>query len=141
MEAPEAYLRRFVVAMYEWELEAHRLSEEAMAGPHEVDPKRSDKANRRLMKILRRVFDSFVDGRADERGITYCTPPEYSPDEKILSVTKTRSGVEIITEQPPSEYVSHRFLYKLFQREGRWWLRNEKWVIDAEDGSRGEWFL
>jgi hypothetical protein len=139
--APAETLRRFIVAMHEWELEAERLRDAAMCGPHEVDPQQSEDVNKSLMQRLQEIWRTFVEPRGDSRGLTFSTPPEYSPDERILSVRKTRSGVEIVTEQPQSEYVSHRFLYKLFEREGRWWLRNEKWIIDPDDDSREEWFL
>ena len=108
--SPESVLRAFILSMHRWELAAVAASRDSL----DFD---------RIREAERAAFEPYctVKERSHGRCGSFGTPPQYAPDEALISVTVVNTRrVELVTRQSKGRFSRSECRYVLLRKADRW---------------------
>lgn len=120
----------FISEMHSWELKYFPLITEASSSD---DLKIKESARNELLGI----FDKYLTRKERKYGrqvsLSCSEPPEYSPDERVVTVEELKGKVIVVTEQLHG--FKNQFRYILHSRGGEWKIDRKDRYSDFE----GKW--
>lgn len=121
----EKVLKKFIIQMNQWELKYYELFRNEGISVHEDAAK----------KELDDIYDLFCTRKERKQGrqvsLSCGEPPEYSPDEKVLSSELNKNKCVFITQQYTE--AKDKFRYTLQFKEDEWRIDKKERFSFYED--------
>ncbi|MFP1750726.1 NTF2 fold immunity protein [Lonsdalea quercina] len=121
----EAVLKEFIIQMNKWELKYYPLFRNEGMTVHKDTAK----------KDLDDIYDLFCTKKERKQGrqvsLSCGEPPEYSPDEEILSSELNKNKAIFVTQQYTE--AKSKFRYTLNIKEGEWRIDKKERFSSLED--------
>ncbi|QQA76659.1 NTF2 fold immunity protein [Pectobacterium parmentieri] len=121
----EAVLKEFIIQMNRWELKYYPLFRNEGMTVHKDTAK----------KYLDDIYDLFCTKKERKQGrpvsLSCGEPPEYSPDEEILSSELNKNKAVFVTQQYTE--AKSKFRYTLNIKEGEWRIDKKERFSSFED--------
>ncbi|AFI88288.1 hypothetical protein EXT68_22615 [Pectobacterium parmentieri] len=121
----EAVLKEFIIQMNRWELKYYPLFRNEGMTVHKDTAK----------KYLDDIYDLFCTKKERKQGrqvsLSCGEPPEYSPDEEILSSELNKNKAIFVTQQYTE--AKNKFRYTINIKEGEWRIDKKERFSSFED--------